>query len=277
MARQIPIPTIHLFPKLDRQLIELLRSLTDDQWNAPTLARQWRVRDIAAHLLDSNLRTISIFRDQYFGDPPTNIQSYQDLVSYLNRLNADWVTAMKRVSPVILVDLLETTGDQFYNCLAQLDPFERAIFSVDWAGQRESLNWFHIAREFTEKWHHQKQIREAIDRDGIMEKDFFQPVIQTFMQALPHAYRHTSAQEKTGIEVVVNSEAGGTWLIEFSELSWRFTNALANRDCRIELDPDTAWKLFTKGISPQEAKKKIQITGSPELSSPIFSMLGVMA
>lgn len=277
MSQDIPIPALHLFPKLDQQLIALLQSLSDEDWNAPTLAKKWRVKDIAAHLLDGNLRTLSIFRDGYVGDPPDTIQSYQDRVNYLNRLNADWVVAMKRVSPKALIDLLKTTGKEYHACLSQLDPFKPAAFAVDWAGERESQNWFHIAREYTEKWHHQKQIREAVGQGGIMEKEFFQPLIQTFMRALPHTYRNATAKVGASIEVVVTSDVGGQWIIEFTDNGWKFTDKSDSAACRIELDPDTAWKLFTKGISPQEAEKKIKISGEVELGKPILSMLAVMA
>jgi len=59
MDRSIPIPTLHLFPVLDELLIGLLSSLSPEDWNKPTLARSWSVKDIAAHLLDTNMRTIS--------------------------------------------------------------------------------------------------------------------------------------------------------------------------------------------------------------------------
>jgi uncharacterized Actinobacterial protein TIGR03083 len=275
--REVPIPTLHLFPALDRQLISLLKSLSDSDWNLPTLAKQWRVKDIAGHLLDGNLRTLSIMRDGYAGDPPSSIQSYQDLVGYLNRLNADWVKAMKRISPRALIDLLESTGKEYHDCLSTLDLFKPAPFPVDWAGESESMNWFHIAREYTEKWHHQKQIREAVGVPGIMEKEFFQPVIQTFMRALPHTYRHTKSEPDSCVEVNVTSEAGGRWHIVFQEDRWRFTNEPESIRCTIEIDPDTAWKLFTKGISAEQAKEKIKMEGVQELGTPILSMLSVMA
>src|SRR5690348_13792537 len=96
---QIPIPTLHLFPKLDAKLLDLLKSLSIDEWNKPTLAKQWTVKDIASHLLDGNIRTLSFSRDQYVGERSEKVSAYQDLVDYLNRLNADWVKATKRVSP----------------------------------------------------------------------------------------------------------------------------------------------------------------------------------
>jgi len=273
----IPIPTLHLFPELDKKLIELLRSLHADDWNKPTLARKWVVKDIAAHLLDGNLRTISQMRDQYFGDPPGTIHSYQDLVDYLNRLNADFVQVAKRLSPALLTDLLESTGPLYVEQLRKLDPFKPAMFAVSWAGQSESPNWFHIAREYTEKWHHQQQIRDAVGKHGIMTKEFFAPLIETFMQALPHAYRNTAAPDGTCVQVVVSTEVGNAWQIVRTENAWNFSDGKRTSHTTITLDPDTAWKLFTKGLPAEEARKKIQVTGDVALSQPVFSMLAVMA
>lgn len=157
----IPIPTLHLFPVLDQKLTAFLRSLPKQAWNHPTRAKLWTVKDIAAHLLDGNLRHISLLRDKYVSETPGELHSYQELLNYLNRLNSDWVTAWKRVSPEILILLLEQTGKTFFECLQTLDLHADAAFPVAWAGHSKSPNWFHIAREYTEKWHHQQQIREA--------------------------------------------------------------------------------------------------------------------
>jgi hypothetical protein len=42
-----------------------------------------------------------------------------------------------------------------------LDPLAPAAFAVSWAGEETSSNWFDTARELTERWHHQQQIRLA--------------------------------------------------------------------------------------------------------------------
>ena len=57
MNKQVPVETLHLFPVLNKLLIELLSSLSADDWNKPTIAKLWTVKDIAAHLLDTNIRT----------------------------------------------------------------------------------------------------------------------------------------------------------------------------------------------------------------------------
>lgn len=275
---QIPIQTLHLFPKLDEKLISLLKSLSSADWNRPTLAKLWTVKDIASHLLDGNFRGVSLSRDGYFGDISEKLETYQNLVDYLNQLNADWVKATKRISPSLLIELLELTGKEYYEELAKLDPFKPALFSVAWAGQNESLNWFHVAREYTEKWHHQQQIREAVEIPGIMTRDFFHPVIETFMQALPYSYRAIQVEEGTTIKVSVISDLGDDWFMKFSNIQWTLTKtATPNIRTEISIDPDTAWKLFTKGIGKAEAKGKIKFKGDVALVEPILSMVAVMA
>ena len=74
-----PLLTAHLFPTLDARLIDLLRSLTPDDWERQTVAPKWKVKDVAAHLLDTQLRKLSFGRDRYTLSPPTAIASYRAL------------------------------------------------------------------------------------------------------------------------------------------------------------------------------------------------------
>lgn len=274
---KVPIPTLHLFMPLDQKLIGLLKSLSPEDWNKPTLAKLWTVKDVAAHLLDGNLRVLALAQN-YLGDSPSEINSYNDLVDYLNRLNADWVRAMKRVSPTTIIELLETTQQSVIDYYHSLDVWAPAPFSVAWAGEEESKNWFHLAREYTERWHHQQQIREAVGKEGIMEKDFFYPLIQTFMMALPHTYRTITAPDGSVISVKVNGPAGGEWRIIYQNQKWNFTNDTNQTpDVIIEMSADCAWKLFTKALSETEALEKIKIFGNQELGKPILKMVSVMA
>jgi uncharacterized protein (TIGR03083 family) len=275
---QVPIHTIFLFPALDRKLIELLRSLSPDEWNKPTRAKLWTVKDVATHLLDGNFRTLSMSRDGYFGEKTEGVASYADLVHLLNRLNADWVRATKRLSPQVLIELLETTGQFYYAHLKNLEPFANAIFSVGWAGEETSQNWFHIAREYTEKWHHQQQIREAVQQPGIMGRDLYHPVLETFMRAVPYTYRDVEAPVETRIKISITGEAGGAWGLKKSESGWIITAAqdIANA-CEITIAQDVAWKLFTKGLSPEESNRVVGIEGDRLLGEPMLGMVAVMA
>ncbi len=270
-----PIKTLHLFEPLEQKLIELLRSLKPDDWNKPTVAKLWTVKDVAAHLLDTSIRTITQATN-YVGDPPGPISSYQDLVDYLNRLNADWVKAMKRVSPEVLINLLEVTQQPFIDYYKSLDLMAPAEFSVAWAGEEESKNWFHIAREYTERWHHQQQIRDAVKQEGIMDREYFFPMIDTLLRALPHNYRNTKAPEGTGVQIKITGDAGGLWMIQQNSGSWSFVSNGCLYAATITLNPDTAWKLFTKALTAQQAEEQVTITGNKELGAPLLKMISIM-
>jgi Mycothiol maleylpyruvate isomerase N-terminal domain len=278
MNNEISITTLPLFPLLDQKLIELLRSLTAEEWDAQTVAKLWKVKDVAAHLLDTSLRALSISRDGYIGEKAENIHSYQDLVNYLNHLNLSWTNATKRLSPQILIQLLDTTGKEYYKHLQTLKPFDDAIFSVAWAGQETSPNWFHIAREYTEKFLHQQQIRDAVGKPGIMTKEFYYPFLDTFMCALPHTFRNVPADSGTVVSVEVTTAIGGKWSIEKTETGWLLDKELSKEpDAQVIIDPDTAWKLFSKSWSPMDVTTKVEIKGNNTLGEQALKMVAVMA
>lgn len=272
------IQTVHLFPVLDHHLISLLRSLSQEDWNRPTVAKLWTVKDVAAHLLDGNCRMISMVRDGYLLPPDREINSYESLVGFLNQLNADWVKASRRLSPALLTELLEITGREYARIVASLDLQAEALFAVSWAGESTSLNWFHIAREYTEKFHHQQQIRDAVSKEGIMTKELFYPFIDTLMRGLPHAYRNMHPDSPKTIQVQIESEIGGDWYLTYSDKAWQLSNNVVGLvDASIKIPPAVAWKLFTKGLSPEVAAKTCTLSGETTLLQPALNLVAVMA
>lgn len=274
-----PIFITDLFYKIDEKLIEVLASLSDDDWNKQSVAPRWKVKDIAVHLLDGNIRTLSMARDGYFGVQPDSINSYQDLLNYLNKLNADWVHALKRMSPKVLMELLAITGKQYCDYMSQLDPFTKAIFSVGWAGEEESKTWFHVAREYTEKWHHQQQIRFAVGKESeLYTKEFYGPHLETSMRALPHHYRNVTGNNGETIQFDITGEGGGIWNLYRENNQWILVKENTTQPIsKVTIDGAIAWRLFTKGISKQEARNHVQIEGNQETGEKIFDMLAVMA
>lgn len=277
IKQEIPIDVVCLLPVLDKKLIDLLKSLTPGEWQAQTIAKLWKVKDVVAHLLDTNIRLLSIMRDGYYGEE-ANVNSHQQLVDFLNRLNADWVMAMKRVSPQMLVFLHELTGPPFCDYFTALDPFGKAAFPVDWAGETESKNWMEIAREYTEKWLHQQQIRDAVNKPGLMTRELFYPFIDIFMLALPHTYRSVAAENGTIIKLTITSPLGGAWFLIRTGDRWVLTKECSSTPAtEISIDPDTSWKLFSKSLRPEHVKDKISIQGNKELGEIALTMVSVMA
>ncbi|MGD8780756.1 MAG: maleylpyruvate isomerase N-terminal domain-containing protein [Ignavibacteria bacterium] len=163
------IETLHLFPRLTEELLKLLQGLDTSDWLKPSPIKGRTVKDLVSHIIDGSLRKISMQRDNFVDN--TNIpkiNSYEDLVNHIQKLNRDWIEVSRRLSPALLINLLEYSDKQFFDFLKTLNPNGKAIFSVAWAGESESENWFDVAREYTEKWHHQMQIRLALNKPILM-------------------------------------------------------------------------------------------------------------
>lgn len=272
------IETAALFPELDAQLIPLLRGLSEEDWARPAVGA-WTVKDVAAHLLDTAIRRLAFDRDRLPPVPPDRpIGGYGDLVGFLNDLNHVWVKAMQRVSPRLLTDFLERTGAELSAHLASLDPSAPALFPVAWAGEETSESWFDVAREYTERWHHQQQIREAVGAPGLTSRRLMHPVLDAFLRGLPHACREVEAEEGTAVAVVIEGEAGGEWALLRRGGRWRlYEGAPEAPGARVRMSQDTAWRRMTKGITREQAAERSQVEGERRLGEPVFGMLSVMA
>jgi hypothetical protein len=117
-----------------RRLLSLLTSLSDAQRSAPTAAPEWPVKDIAPHLLDVDLGWLA--RAQR---------------------NQRWVDGTRILSPRLITDLLRWSSEQVDAHLGTVNLAGSS--SVYWAG--EVPLWFDLAREFTERWVHYRQIQET--------------------------------------------------------------------------------------------------------------------
>jgi uncharacterized protein (TIGR03083 family) len=272
-----PIRTLNLFPVLEGKLIELLKSLRPEDWARPTLAKQWTVKDVVAHLVDGNLKRLSMQRDGFFGLAPPPRDGYPAFVQFINRNNAEWVQAAARLSPRVLIELLELTSKQVYELFRGFDPLAPALWAVTWAGEEQSANWFDIAREYTERWHHQQQIRIAVNRPGISSREIYFPVLDTFMRGLPHAFRAVEASQGTAVEVQIKGEAGGSWFLQRSNAGWQLTGPTERPEAIVGMDQELAWRVFTRAVAAAEAAKEATVLGDRSLALRVLWLVAVLA
>lgn len=287
-----PLLTAHLFPALDAQLIELLRSLTSDDWELQTIAPRWKIKDVAAHLLDTQLRRLSFGRDGYMPSPAPTIASDRDLVAFIDRLNAEGVIVYRRLSAAVLIAWMEQTSREAANYYASLDPMAPARIPVSWAGESVSANWFDVARDFTERWHHQQQIRLALCESArtaqnpsadaarslraIMTPQLYHPVLDCFMRALPFHYRSMSAPSGTVLTIRVAGDCGGDWHL-YRDDGWRLVVEPVGRIfATVTIPQDIAWRIFTKGIAREHAREQIRVTGDGRLGTHVLDMLAIV-
>lgn len=267
-----------LFLPLQEELLGVLRALPSGAWDLPTTSRRWRVREIAAHVLDGQLRRISTQRDGHAPPPPAApIRGYDDLVRFLNDLNASFVEASLRLSPRVLIELLEWTGPRLQETARATDPFAGAVFAVSWAGEARSAAWFDLARDLTEHWHHQQQIRLAAGIPLLLAPRFSVPVMDTFARALPFAYRDVAADDGACVEVVIAPPVDRAYALRREGRRWLLEEGPADSPrARISLDGESAWRIFTGGVPPDEAKRRATTSGVPALYEPFFDVVAIM-
>jgi len=271
-----PILCAHLLRKVDGKLIELLNALSDQEWELPTVAPAWKVRDVAAHLLDTPLRKLSLVRDRCQVETPP-IRSPRDLAALVNRLNGEGVAVYRRLSPSVLIEMMKVACEQSARFHESLDPFAPAVFAVSWAGEEQSLNWFDTARELTERWHHQQQIRLATNRPGILTPELYYPVLDCFLRGLPHLYREVDAPAGAVVVLEVSGECGGQWFLCRDTKGWNLLKQSAGEfAARVTMPQELAWRVFTKGIDRASARQQIRVDGNRELGERVLQLTAIV-
>jgi uncharacterized protein (TIGR03083 family) len=239
------VETAHLLPWLRRSLTELLRSLGPTQWGAPTVCGDWTVGDIAAHMLGVELGNVSIRRDGAHAMGP-DPDGHERFGAWLAEFNDQWVGAARRLSPRVIADLLDLSGIWFEDHVSALRSDNMGP-SVAWAGPSPAPVWMDIAREYTERWVHQQQIREVVGEEALLEPVYVAPVIATFVHALPVALDDVVAAEGTAVVFEVEGEAGGVWHLVRKGEDWDLQPG-EHREARtrVTTSVDNAWRMFTR-------------------------------
>jgi uncharacterized protein (TIGR03083 family) len=273
-----PVDTRRLFRPVSRGLVALLRDLAAAHWERPTVAGDWLVRDVVAHLLDSTLRRLSFHRDGMTPPPPPHpIDSDRDFVRFINGLNAAWVAAAKRLSPRVLTDLYERAGGEAADFFEAVPLDAPALFPVSWAGEDASAGWFDVGREFTELWHHQEQIRMAVGAPSLDDPHYLKAVIELALRGLPHAYREVPAADGETLVLEISGPSGGIytltrrgerWILEAGEPLTAIT--------RVRLSDQTAWMLLFNALSQEGMATAIRTEGQPQLAAPLLGARSIV-
>jgi uncharacterized protein (TIGR03083 family) len=272
-----PVLVLDRFAPLHAQLIALLRGLAPGDWMRPTACALWSVRDIAAHLLDDDLRRLSFHRD---GQPPPGggPANPAELVAFVNRMNAEWVAVARRMSPGVIVDLLEVTGPLVVDLFQATDPFAPGHWAVSWAGEDASPHWFDVGRDYTERWLHQQQIRDAVGAPPLTDRVWLRPVLDLFVRALPLAYRHTPADDGVTVGVTIEGKAGGEWTLRREGDRWRlYAGSAPGAAASVTMSDDTAWRLFSKGLKGEARAARVAVGGDQALGAVAIGSLAVLA
>jgi uncharacterized protein (TIGR03083 family) len=268
-------PPIDARPRLRvvrARLHELVDDLGDDEWHRPTVCPGWDVADIVAHLIGDDLGRLSRTHDGV--DPAPRAD--EDLPAYLDRINEEWVVAFRRLSPAVLVSLLGAAGSEVVELWDALG-LDAPTGGVSWAGLDDGPAWMDLARDTTEYWIHEQQIREAVDRPH-RDPDELVAIIGVLSRGLPFALR---AVDAPGDVVVVTraDDLGVGWAVERRDGRWWWAGAA-------ETDPAAApyatvtgpgqawWRRWTR--HPAGTRDLFTAAGAPAAAQAVIDHLAII-
>jgi uncharacterized protein (TIGR03083 family) len=237
-----------------------LRGLRPGQWNE-TAVPGWTVHDVSAHVLGDYCARLGRREFGTFAPGET-------LESFIHRANQEWVDRHRDMDPASLVDALEEAGTELARRFAHAD-LDAPSLGVSWAGVDPAPMWLDCAREFTEYWTHRQQIRHAAGLGTDPEPGALSMVLDTFMRALPHTLRDTTASAGTRVELTATGPGGGTWTVTAGP-EGRPPAAV------VELDTETAWRLCTRGVRPADALARARVEGDRRLAEAVCRIVSII-
>jgi uncharacterized protein (TIGR03083 family) len=268
------IDTRPLFPVERQRLLDLLGDLDLADWQRPTVCPGWSVHDIAGHIVHDYLRRLSGGRDGHQG---VWLPAH-DLPRALARVNEAFVGQTRLLSPRVLTDLIAHFGPQVDALWESLDLAAIGRNDIWWAGPGVPAPiWLDVAREYTEFWVHQQQIRDAVGRPGADDPGLMRPVIDTFLRAMPHTLRDVTADIGTALRIRVDGPAGGTWMVTRDRQRW----AMAGQPdpgltTTLDTDPGTIWRLATGAITADAAREVIAVDGDLALAAAALAIVAII-
>jgi uncharacterized protein (TIGR03083 family) len=260
------------------ELLALLRALAPDAWSGPTSCPGWSVKDIAAHVLGDDVGILARERDGFRAPDSSQSSSWDDLVRLVNERNEVWVAAWRRASPRLLIDLLAITGPSLWDFYRALDP-DALGGPVSWAGTQPAPNWLRVAREYTERWVHQQQIRDATGTPGLREARWVRPLLDTFAHALPMALRGTEVPDGTVVALEATGEGGGRWTVARRDGGWSIAAETSTErpSTVVTIDVDTLSRIYTKAIDRDAARAQARIEGDAALGERLLAARAIIA
>lgn len=276
--------TLPLFPDLNQELIYFLADLKAEEWLLKTSVGDRTVKDLAAHILDGSMRRLSIQRDHYQNSEVQNhFESNEALVEAVQQLNRSWMQAFQRISPRLLIELLKKYEQEVYELFTRLKSEDDAVFAVSWAGEQVSANWFDIARDYTEKWHHQQQMRLATERPLLLSERFIEPVYDTFMMGMPFHLQQVAqvgGAEGDHLLVEFTGEARLKYSFVFRQQSWQRSEVPPTKTptAHVLIPAALGWQFFTNTFrNKSDYFHLVKMNGNQQLCEAAMLLVTVLS
>lgn len=258
-----PVEAIAPLIELERvRLLSFLSALLEEDWQRPTPCPGWTVLGLTSHLLGNDFGLLARRRDDYMGTPPPEGLSEKEFIDWLDELQMEWVRAARRMSPQLVVELLEWTGPRLVAVFAEEDLSERAAL-VSWAGPTHAPRWLDQLRELSEYWIHRQQLLEAVGRPVDLDPALLRPILLGLRWALPYRLSQAHLAPNGAIQVSVGEPINERWTVVASNGEWDFAEVAPDHViARAALTADDAWRLLTNNL--RTASSSLDVTGDED-------------
>ena len=80
------------------------------------------------------------------------------------------------------------------------------------------------------------------------------------------------------MRLVITGAAGGVWTAVHRGGRWGLdADQLAPATTSVTMDQDIAWRLFTKGVRPDEVRGRVLLDGDAALADAVLRMVSILA
>ncbi len=102
--------------------------------------------------------------------------------------------------------------------------------------------------------------------------------LDTFVHALPHTYRSVDAPDGTLVALTITGDAGRRWFLLRERGAWRLYREVEQPpDVEVIIPPDVAWRLFTRGVSKEQAFAASTLRGDQRLGMTVLDPVAIIA
>lgn len=270
-----PVEAIALLFEVERgRLLDLLRDLHEEDWQRPSPCAGWTVLGLTSHLLGGDLGLLSRRRDNYMGTPAPEGVSEEGFIDWLDDLQMEWVSAASRLSPRLVVDLLEWTGPRLVAVFGAENLSERTA-RVSWAGRAPAPRWLDQLRELSEYWIHRQQLLEAVGRPVDLDPTLLRPILLGLRWALPYSLSQAEPPPDGAVRVTIGEPLNERWTLAISNREWDFVDVAPDRViAEASLTADATWRLLTNNL--RDDPRLLDVTGDEAAVTVILSTRAII-
>ena len=262
-----------------RSLLAILGSLTPEDWVRETPCPGWTVHDLVLHLLGDDFVVLSILRDGHTAPLPA--ESDESLAGMIDQLNGDWIRAAGgRLSPRMLRGLLVWAGEETHRFFAGVDFEAPSPMGVSWAGHPPSPHGLEVAREYTERWLHQQQLRQAVGHGPLADPVLTRVLLQSLAHCLPVAYSSVDGPAESTVKLAIADFPTLSFGLRFDASGWRLLRGgdISDADCSITAPGEPLWRAWSTNGDPATLREVAAVSGrAPQLAEPLWHARAIIS